>query len=211
MPPKKPKADRLKPPKAPRKVSTTDLIRRIYERAGATSAYRYKKAHASNFQRLLTAAGKSENIANVLTDKEALDLEAAYSNLKPGRTALTLPERLTIVWMEKAHFKFGGVFPNVDMSGDFFSQFPLEGGRSKAGGGQVSDVFVSAAASKTAKGISISIDGIFFHQKTATAARDTAQGMLLRSRGYQVERITDAEIYQPGVLDRRMREILHIN
>jgi hypothetical protein len=143
-----------------------------------------------------------------MTEREEQVFVASFAGLKAGRTALTIPELTVIVWLMKANYSFGGVWPQItDQTADFFSQYPVEGGRAVAGGAVV-DVFISPQASKTTKGVALSIDGVYFHSKTATAARDTAQNLLLTTQGYKVARITDVDVLQKGVLDRFMTDLV---
>lgn len=179
--------------------------------SGARDAYPFKKAHASDVERILSAVGASEKLANLLTDKESQLLEAdlSYIGLHPGRTQLTLPERLILKWLLVNGYSFGGVAPNItNPNADFFSQYPLGGGRTKSGGGNVADVYISANASKTKMGISLAIDGSYFHQQVATAARDNAQDLILRSKGYVTARIRDNVVYEKGSRNEFMMNLV---
>jgi len=193
----------------PRLPSMQTMLREAYEEAGATEVFHYVRTHGTDVERLLAAQGYDRRLAKFLSDRDALELKAAATGLKPGRIALTLPERLVIGWLESNNYSFGGVYPNVtNPNADFFSQWPLGGGRNAFGGGLVADVFISGQASHTDKGTVLAVDGAYWHSKQAVSGRDAAQNVLLISQGYQVARITDTQIYQQGVLENFMRNLL---
>jgi len=185
------------------------MMRQIYEEENATEVFKYQRVHGTDVERLLENQGYNRNLAKFLSARDVLELKASLTGLKPGRIALTLPERLTIEWMEANHYTFGGVYPNItNPSADFFSQWPLGGGRGRFGGGLVADIFISSVASRTKKGVVLAIDGAYWHQKAAVSGRDAAQNTLLQSQGYVVARITDTQVYDSGTLERFMRNLL---
>lgn len=201
--------ERHKRQRKPHLPTVHDLTREIYKAEGAQQAFKYKRVHATDLQRLLTAGGLDARLADFMTTKEQLVEKAALTGLRPGRIALTLPERLVIGWLEDNHYSFGGVFPNiVDTGADFFSQYPLGGGRSHAGGGLVADVFISSKASRTDKGIVLAVDGAYYHGQASISGRDEAQNLLMRSEGFVVARIRDNEVYAQGVLNTFMHNLL---
>jgi hypothetical protein len=191
-----------------RQKTTKDYIREIYNQNDARVAYQFEKAHGTNAERLLRSIGITERLADTMTAREEQVFIASFAGLKAGRTALTIPELTVIVWLMKAHYSFGGVWPRItDQGADFFSQYPVEGGRTRAGGAVV-DVYISPMASKTVKGIAMSIDGVYYHSKTAVAGRDAPRTYLLTAQGYKVARIKDTEVLQKGPLDTFMMNLV---
>lgn len=198
-----------KKPYVPKVPTVHDLLRQVYKEAGASTVFRYKRVHANDLQRLLSSQGITGVDANFLTDKESLELKASLTGLKPGRIALTLPERLVIQWLEYNNYSFGGVFPNITNSrADFFSQYPLGGGRNSYGGGAVADIFLSAGASRTDKGLALAVDGAYFHSQQSISGRDDAQNKMLEALGFGVARVRDTVVYHAGQLEGFMRSLL---
>ncbi len=186
-----------------------DMIRELYKQSGATAVFQFRRIHATDLQRLLIANKLPRELNDFMSAKQILVEKAALTGLHPGRTALTLPERLVIGWLESNNYSFGGVAPNItNPHADFFSQYPLGGGRASFGGGLVADVFISAGASKTDKGIVLAVDGAYYHSKQAISGRDDAQNLLVASQGYVVSRIRDNVVYNAGQLDGFMHTLL---
>lgn len=201
---------RLHPFRPPRILTTHDLLYKAFKQSNALEVFHFLRTHGTNIERLLVNNGYDRRLAKFLSARDALLLTASQTGLKLGHIALTLPEQLVIQWLEYNHYSFGGVYPNqvTNPNADFFSQYPLEGGRSAAGGGLVADIFIAPLASRTTSGVVLAVDGNYYHSKQNVSGRDAAQNTLLQSKGYTVARITDTEIYQHGTLEAFMRGLL---
>ena len=196
-----------KPAYSPKIPTVRDAIRDIWKQAGILDQLPPIRNTPTHLERVLTARGISASLANVMTEEEALDFLAAESGLEGGQTSATRPERLTFAWLKSHGYTYGGTGGSADTTADFVWQYPLGGGKNVKGGTDV-DFFLSGKATGTPRGTTLFIDGLYAHSRPGVSDRDRAAELVLKAKGYAVQRITDVETDQSGVLDQRLRSIM---
>jgi hypothetical protein len=191
----------------PKTRTIRDEIRAIYKENDILDQLPPLRNTPTHLERALTRRGITASLANVLTPEEALDFLAAESGLEGGITSATRPERLTFAWLKSHGYTYGGTGGSADTTADFVWQYPLNGGKNVKGGTEV-DFFLSGKATGTPKGTTLFIDGLYAHSRPGIPQRDRAEELVLQAKGFVVQRITDVETDQSGVLDQRMRSIM---
>ena len=193
-------------PRPAQPLTKRDVERMAYEQAGAIDLLKAIRNTPTDFERTLTALRATTRLADVMTRREQLEFQAAVSGLPSGRTAGTVPERLVAAWLVTHNYSYGGSGYVTDATKDWFFQLPLFGGRQY--GGAVVDIFVSAGASHTEKGLAIRVNGQYWHTGAEVEAKDEAQKQRLINKGVAVEDIFDYQVMDPGLLDTTFNYLL---
>ncbi len=191
---------------APRRKTYRDMVRALYKENDILEALPPIRNTPTHLERALTARGIASSLANVMTKEEGLEFIAAQSGLEFGRTSHTIPELIVFTYLKKAGYSYGGEGPSSNLAADFSYQVPINGGKASKGGTD-SDFFGSALATGTPRGTLLFVDGLYAHGRNDVAGRDKAAELTLTAQGWKVQRITDVEVYQNGVLDQRMKQI----
>jgi hypothetical protein len=188
-----------------------DFVRQALKEADSFTDDMKLRHVPTDLVKTLERGGITGKVAKGLDQEAQEELAASYSGLQGGRTAGTKPERIAAAWLNMHGYQFGGDGRNgynFDMSKDWFFQFPLEGGRGRAGGGAVADIFISKHASATKAGVVVRVNGDYWHHLPGMEAHDEAQKIRLVGKGFKVTDISDHEVLQPGVLDGFFTNIL---
>jgi hypothetical protein len=204
----KKKKQPYRPGRAP---SARDIIREAYRKAGALDLLPKQRNTPSDLQRVLRAARITESLAVNLSEREQQELETDLSaiGIMAGRVSGTLPERLVAKWLLGRNVPYEGMGNQARLSRGFAFQVPLLGGRDSRGG-TVADIVVSPDASKTQNGLIIYPEGLHFHNRADSIAKDEAKYQQLRALGYEVTVLWDYQAENPGELDRIMREAMRV-
>jgi hypothetical protein len=157
----------------------------------------------TDLERLLRAGGVSARLAPTLDPREQDELKASLAGLLRGRTAGTVPELVVAGWLKSHGYQFGGDgrTGHLDLTKDWFFQYPLEGGRSLSGGGAVADVFLSPRLIPGSRGGVIRVNGYYWHTRPGGLAHDAGQKLRLEASKYKVYDLWDYQALNPGTLD----------
>ena len=189
-----------------RPQTAQDIMRKLLKGGGGSRKRKSLQAPGGNFLQSFTRGGARIGNNFTFAEMQKVDADLSRYGIYPGKTAGTLPERVTAKWLIDHNYNYGGEGYNYN-GGDWGFQIPVFGGRDTSGGGGVADFYISPEILSPGGGI-ILPQGAYWHKQLANAARDDALYLRYQAAGYKLLVMWDYQALNPGELDYVMANFL---